>query len=145
MTLEKDAPTDKLVLKAKPAVLPADTKVHELFGMKLIDVNQQIQESFLLPADSGVMILDPGAEFKRLDIGTLQRGDSFWIVGNVKIKNFDEFTKQLVTELHHPPDKANEYVCRIVYRFRRPDFSGTNTQEINLTEKDLETLKALEQ
>jgi hypothetical protein len=145
MTIERDKPTGDIILNAKPAVLPPGMKVHELFGMKLIDVNEQIQEMFLLPAASDVMVLDPGTDSKRLGIGTLQRGDSFWIVGDAKIKNFDEFTRQLVTELHHPPDKPNDYACRIVYRFTRPKFSGTNTQEIHLQEKDLETLKALEQ
>src|SRR5690348_8202145 len=113
MVIEKDKPTDNLSLHVKPAVLPPGTKVHELFGMKLVDVNPQIQEMFLLSAASDVMILDPGTDFKRLGIGTLERGDSFWMVGNVKIKNFEEFTKQLVTELHHPPENANEYVSRI--------------------------------
>lgn len=145
MTIDKDTPTDNITLKAKPATLPPDTKVHDLFGMKLIDVNEQIQQMFLLPAANGVMILDPGDNSKRLGIGSLQRGDSFWIVGEEKIKNFDEFTKQLITELHHPPGDANSYTCRIVYRFTRPDFSGTNTQQIRLTQKDLESLQALEQ
>jgi hypothetical protein len=145
MAIEREKPTDKLALNVKPAVLPPDTKVHELFGMKLVDVNAQIQEMFLLPAASDVMILDPGTDSKRLGIGELQRGDSFWIVGEQKIKNFDEFTRQLITELHHPADKPNDYTCRVVYRFTRPTFSGTNTQEIHLTGKDLESLKALEQ
>ena len=141
MAIEQDKPTDDIVLKVEPAGPSPDTEVHELFGMKLIDVNEQIQEMFLLPASSGVMIFDPGTEFKRLEIGELERGDSFWIVGNAKIKNFDEFIKQLITELHHPADKPNAYACRIVYRFTRPEFSGTNTQVIHLTEKDLERLQ----
>ncbi len=144
MTIDKGTPTDNISLKVKPATLPPDTKVHELFGMKLIDVNEQIQQMFLLPAANGVMILDPGTDTKGLNVGTLQRGDSFWIVGEERIKNFDEFTKQLITELHHPPGDAKSYTCRVVYRFTRPDFSGTNTQQIRLTQKDLESLQALE-
>jgi hypothetical protein len=145
MTIEDGKPTDNITLNVKAKSLPPDTEIHELFGMKLIDVNKRIQEMFLLPADRGVMILDPGNDFKRLKIGTLQRGDTIWIVGEQKIKDFNEFTRQLITELHHPPDNANEYVSRIVYRLKRVNLDGTNTQQIHLSEPDLETLKAFEQ
>src|SRR6185503_7978020 len=60
--------------------LPPGSPVHELLGMKLIDVDAAIQRLFHLPRTGGVLVLDPGINSGRLKIGEIRRGDQFWIV-----------------------------------------------------------------
>jgi hypothetical protein len=108
--------------------LPRDSVIHQLFGMKLIDVDPSIQKSFHLPRADGVLIIDPGPQSERLNIGKLQRGDQFWIVGDRPIKNVEDFKKSLSNE------------ARLVYLFRRPDMAGSNTQYIKLSDADLAEL-----
>lgn len=108
--------------------LPRDSVIHQLFGMKLVDVDASVQKSFHLPRAEGVLVIDPGQQSERLDIGKLERGDQFWIVGEQTVKNFEEFKKGL---------SDGE---RVVYQFRRPDMAGSNTQYIKLKDADLAEL-----
>ena len=87
------------------------------------------------------MVLDPGAHSDRLKIGSLKRGDVFWMVGEQKVANFSEFRSKL---LDAPSSNLSHgaRTCRIVYTFRRPDSSGTNTQYIELTKEDIAGLVA---
>jgi len=114
--------------------LPEGTAVHELFGMKLIDVDADVQKKFHLHDAQGVVILDPGKDSERLKIGKLQRGDHFWIVSDQPVKNFEEFKKRILASARAAKEKS--YV-RVVYRLKRVNFSGTNTQHFQLSEADV--------
>jgi hypothetical protein len=112
--------------------LPRGSTVHELLGMKMIDVNAALQESFHLPRPDGVLILDPGINSERLKIGEIRRGDQFWIVGEKPVKDFDDFKSRLSAVA-----KAGEKTVRVVYNFSRADFAGTNTQYLELNDADI--------
>ena len=128
-------------LTLQPAQIPKGTVIHEVFGLKLVNVNSTLKEAFHLWDSTGVMVLDPGAHSERLKIGSLKRGDVFWMVGEQKVANFSEFRSKLLdapfSNLSH-----GARTCRIVYTFRRPDSSGTNTQYIELTKEDIAGLVA---
>ena len=130
-------------LVATPIVLAAGTVVHELFGMKLVDVNASLQEAFHLSQAGGVLVLDPGKDGHGLE---LQRGDRFFVVGREPVKDFAAFTQQLL-RLRQVPDTSlpspNESV-RVVWSFKRTDFSGTNTQYLKLDATDVSALAAMQ-
>jgi hypothetical protein len=117
--------------------LPPGSTVHELFGMKLIDVDATLQKLFHLPRADGVLILDPGADSGRLKIGKLQRGDQFWIVGENPVKDFGDFKNRLADAAGPPGGKHS---VRVVYSFRRADRAGTNTQYLELSDADVAAL-----
>ncbi len=128
-------------LTLQPAQIPKGTVIHEVFGLKLVDVNSTLKATFHLWDSTGVMVLDPGAQSDRLKIGRLKRGDVFWMVGEQKVANFSEFRSRL---LDAPSSNIplGARTCRIVYTFRRPDSTGTNTQYIELTKEDIAELIA---
>jgi hypothetical protein len=128
---------DAGVIVLTPIVLPAGKVTHELFGMKLVDVDEAIQKMFHLSRPDGVLIIDPGPQSDRLEIGELKRGDSFWMVGESTVKDFAGFKKALQTATRGGADSAT---CRVVYNFRRPDFEGSNTQYIRLTRAQIAEL-----
>jgi len=138
--------TDAGTIVATPIVLPEGMPVHELFGMKLMDVDPSLQAAFHLPRSGGVLVLDPGSRGQELE---LQRGNQFWIVGDTQINDFADFTRQLLT-LRTAPDTqptpgatAGDRV-RVVWNFSRPDFAGTNTQYLQLDSADISALTALQ-
>src|SRR4051812_20032246 len=112
--------------------IPRGSTVHELLGMKMIDVDVAVQDSFHLPRADGVVILDPGANSERLKIGELRRGDQVWIVGEKPVKDFDDFKSRLSAVA-----KSGGTVVRVVYNFSRADFAGTNTQYLELNDADI--------
>lgn len=105
--------------------------------MKLIDVNPAIQAMFHLARPDGVMVLDAGADSRRLKIGKLQRGDQFWCVGDEDedVKNFDNFKSRLLAAA-----KSGGEGIRVVYIFSRSNSTGTNTQYMVLGDADIAEL-----
>jgi hypothetical protein len=85
------------------------------------------------------------AKTRRLDIGELQRGDQFWMVGPHKISGFNDMVQRLIDgcraqERTHPG--ADRLRVRVVYNYIRAGNTGSNTQYMTLTKKDLEDLLA---
>ena len=119
--------------------------VHELLGMKLVDIDQAIKDQLGLVDAQGVLILDQGVDTDRLGIGKPEAGDYFWMVGQTRVGNFDEFAKQLLAECEtQNKNGRRNYSVRVVYTYRRVDSEGTNTQFMNLTDADLaETRKVV--
>jgi hypothetical protein len=115
--------------------LPAGTIVHELLGMKLVDISPPIQKSFHLTDAEGVLVLDPGPQSDRLKIGQLQRGDVFWVAGTKNVKDFNDFKQILSAEA-----AKKETAIRVVYSLSRPGFSGSNTQSLVLNQADAASL-----
>jgi len=122
-----------------PFELPQGAVVRELLGMKLVDVDKEIQSKLFLYWPFGVVVLDPGPNSVRLDIGNLQRGDVFWMAGNTRVHNTKEFAQVLLAS-RSDPKKWNHN--RVVYNSDRPNGSGSSTQYIVLTQSDLAELKA---
>jgi len=102
-------------------------------------VNEEIQSKLFLYWPDGVMVLDPEPNSARLNIGRLRRGDVFWMAGDTRIHNTDEFARALLASRDDP----NRWIHnRVVYNSDRPDRSGSNTQIITLTQRDVVELKA---
>jgi hypothetical protein len=128
-------------LRLERIELPPGTVVHDVLGMKLIDVTEPVRKAFHVANAAGVMVLDPGPDgAARLDVGRLERGDTFWLVGDTKVKSVPEFKRRLLQDAEKSPKGDDAKACRVVYSFDRLDRAGSNTQHMRLTDDDLESL-----
>lgn len=123
-----------LSVRLKPMALPATLKTYTVLGMQLADVTPQLQSAYDLWNYRGALILDPGKDFDRLNIGSLAESYCFWMVGEKEVGSLRDFVKQLLAEAAH--QFGNERSVRVVYSFSRVDFDGTNTQYIRLTKEE---------
>jgi hypothetical protein len=111
--------------------------VHELFGMKLVDVNDPIRAALFLTSYARVLILDPGKASSRLNIGDLQPGDAFYMAGDTGIKNFKEFTQGLLSGCDAEKRAGRStYSVRVVYLCTRSDAWVGITAAMSLSEAD---------
>ena len=76
-----------LSVRIKAIAMPANVKKVAVLRMQLTDVTPQLQSAYDLWNKSGALILDPGNDFERLDIGTLAEGFNFWIVGEKNVSS----------------------------------------------------------
>ncbi|WP_148598392.1 carboxypeptidase-like regulatory domain-containing protein [Aquisphaera giovannonii] len=130
-----------LELRLRPMALPAGMKSHAVLGMRLADVNPEVQSAYGLFFDRGAVILDPGEGHGRLGLGDLAEGCNFWMVGQKRVGSVREFVDQIVAET--AGKDLDAYSVRVVYSFRTVEFVGNNTQYLRLTRDDLKELKAL--
>ncbi len=127
-----------LEVRLKPISLPADLKTYTVLGMTLADVTPVLKDTYDLYGERGALILDPGRDSDRLNIGKLAEGDTFWMVGKTRIGSVREFVKQILAET-----AGQNARVRVVYNFSRVDFDGARTTYLNLTKDDLEQLQIL--
>ncbi len=143
LTVDLSGHVNQVTIKTTPIVVAPGQTIHELFGMKLVDGDTNLQERFFLYAPNRLIVLDPGPNVARFQIGDLQRGNAFWFVGNKQIATFDQFASRLLAECEAQQKTGQrDYACRVVYDFSSLDFSGTNTQMMHLTEADVRELRA---
>ena len=117
-----------------------------LLGMEVADVTPEIQKFYELYHPYGVVILNPGFGYQRLDIGELEEGYYFWMVGNKRIHNVREMiaelvrihSKRVVTEGGSVGEGYNGLI-RVVYGYGKK--GGTNTQYLRLTDEDAAELR----
>jgi beta-lactamase regulating signal transducer with metallopeptidase domain len=128
-----------LQVQLKPIALPADLKKHAVLGMQLADVTPESKSAYDLYFDRGALILDPGKDSDRLNVGRLAEGYLFWMVGNKRIGSVREFVNQILTETGGQ-DAAKNGV-RVVYSFSTVDAEANMTQYLKLTKDDLEKLQ----
>jgi hypothetical protein len=93
---------------------------------------------------AAVVILNPGVNHERLGIGKLEKGFSFWIIGDKKISNMKEMISEIlrINALPKPPagtrtQEGYHGFVRVVYLMR----SGTNTQYLRLSDEDTKQLR----
>jgi hypothetical protein len=141
LSMVLDGDKDGLELRLQTIALPADLKKHAVLGMQLADVTPELKAAYDLRQDRGALILDPGQDSDRLNIGQLAEGDSFWMVGNKRIGGVREFVDQILSETGGLV--AEEYLVRVVYYFSRPDVVGNNTQHLKLTKDDIQQLQII--
>ena len=106
-------------LRLEPMELSQPTEVIELFGMKLATITPEVRAAYLLPPHAqGAMIFDPGQQSARLEIGGLQEGDYFILVGDsdTELKSPSEFVRSLRSEIARAKE-APPYQIRVVYVF----------------------------
>jgi beta-lactamase regulating signal transducer with metallopeptidase domain len=128
-----------LELRLRPIPLPTGLKAHEVLGMQLTDVTPELKSAYDLWNDRGALILDPGNDSDRLEIGKLVEGYTFWMVGQQRVGSAREFVDRLLAET--AGQNAEVYSVRVVYSFRTVDFVGTNTQYLKLTKDDRKQLQ----
>jgi hypothetical protein len=141
LPLALDADKDSLEVRLQPIVLPAKMKTYDVLGMTLTDVTPDLKATYDLYHDRGAVILDPGPDFKRLDIGTLAEGFNFWLVGERPIHSVREFVDQIVKEAGD--QAADPSSIRVVYTFKTPEQVGSMTSTLKLTKDDIARLKTL--
>ncbi|MBA3273318.1 MAG: hypothetical protein H0T11_05535, partial [Chthoniobacterales bacterium] len=120
-----------------------------LFGMKLASLTPELQEIYGIAKSKGVLILDPGPNIERLDIGDPREGCYIWMVGNRRVANVNELVRNLkrIAQVPPPttgwvgPEEGWRDAVRIVYSYH-PESRGTNTQYLRLTADDREELFA---
>jgi hypothetical protein len=140
---------DKLNLEVRlrPMELPADLKTYSVLGMQLADVTPELKSAYDL-VHGGAMILDPGKDSDRLQIGRLAEGYVFLYVGlarvggraaGTRVGSVREFVDQILAET--AGQDAEEYSVRVVYSFSTPESIGTNAQLLKFTKDDRKRLQ----
>ena len=131
-----------LEVRLRTIPLPADLEKHTVLGMQLTDVTPELKSAYdLYYDDRGALILDPGKDSDRLNIGRIAEGYVFRVVGNKRIGSVREFVDRILAET--AGQNAEEYWVRVVYTFNRVDAAGINTQHLRLTKDDLKHLQGL--
>ncbi len=128
-------------IQLQPIALPADLKKYVVLGMELADVTPELKSAYDLYHDRGALILDPGKDYERLNIGQIAEGYEFWIVGKKRIGGLRDFVDQILAEIGDRD--ADEFSVRVVYTFSTPEFEGTNTQSLKITKEDIRQLRAV--
>lgn len=136
---------EDVILKLEPVELEKDIKAVTLLGMQLADETPALKKLYDIPPNTGgVVILDPGADHERLGIGKLEKGYSFFMVGDKNISNLKEMIAEILRINALPKPSAGEMVqdgyhglIRVVYLIR----GGTNTQYLKLTDEDAKQLR----
>lgn len=140
--LSLDHDITNLALMMSRIETPSQPRPITLFGMKLVDATPALQDEYDLFHDRGVLILAPGPNHARLQIGNLVEGDCFVMAGNyTNIRNIKDFVAQLLGNVKRQSDGSG--TCRVVYSLRRVNLRGSNTQYIKLTAADLKELEAV--
>jgi hypothetical protein len=134
-----NADKDDLVVRLRTIPMPANLPKHAVLGMQLTDVTPELKTAYDLWLDRGALILDPGKDSDRLEIGDLAEGYTFWIVGEKRVGSVREFVDRILAET--AGKDAKEYSVRVVYTFSTADSSGTNTQFLKLTKDDRKQLQ----
>jgi protocatechuate 3,4-dioxygenase beta subunit len=137
LAVESDKSDLEVRLEAIP--MPADLKPHTVLGMQLANVTPELRSAYDLYHERGALILDPGKDSDRLNIGRLAEGYCFWMVGNTPIGSVREFVSQILAET--AGQGADLYRVRVVYTLGTLEFDGTNTQYLKLTKDDLKQLQ----
>ena len=130
---------DDLEVRLRTIPMPANLPKCNVLGMQLTDVTPELKSAYDLYLDRGALILDPGKDSDRLEIGELAEGYCFFMVGNRRIGSFREFVDRILAET--AGKDAEEYSIRIVYTFSTADSNGSNTQYLKLTKDDRKQLQ----
>ncbi len=131
-----------LEVRLKAISLPTDLKQYAVLGMQLTDVTPDLKSAYDLFFDRGALVLDPGKDSDRLNVGRLAEGYLFWMVGNKRVGSVREFVNQILIETGGQDAAKNAVLgVRVVYSFSTVDGDGNNTQYLKFTKDDLMQLQ----
>jgi hypothetical protein len=130
-----------LEIRLKPIELPVNLKTYPVLGMQLADVTPELRSTYDIFSERGALIVDPGKDSDRLNIGRLAEGCAFFMVGRTRIGSVSEFVSQIVAETAGQVEA--EYRVRVVYNFSTVEFDGSRTAYLKITKDDLKQLQAL--
>jgi Carboxypeptidase regulatory-like domain len=133
MALNSDQ-TD-LEVRLRPISLPRDLKKYTVLGMQLADVTPELKSAYDIQQERGAVILDPGQDSDRLQIGRIAEGYCFIMVGNKLIGSVRDFINQIFAET--AGKDLDLYSVRVVYSLSSVDFDGTTTTQLKITNEDL--------
>lgn len=122
---------------------PVGLKTVDLLGLRVADLTPELAAVYALGVPDGVMILDPGQDPERLDIGVLAEGHCFNRVGHERIHNTRELVARILADAHAPwGDSGATNPVRLTFMESRWEQGGG---QVTFTEADLASLKALSQ
>jgi 5-hydroxyisourate hydrolase-like protein (transthyretin family) len=134
MALRSDMNNLEVGLKA--IKLPANLKLYTVLGMQLADVTSELRSIYdVVDGFGGALIVDPGKDSDRLNIGGLAEGDLFFSVGSTRrIGSVSEFVNQILAET--AGQNGDEYSVRVVYNFSTVDSDTARTTRLMKFTKD---------
>jgi hypothetical protein len=142
LPIDLDGDKSGVDLRLEAISLAAVPEVVGVLGMTLTDLTPELESVYELHHDRGALILDPGEDPDRLEIGQLMEGNNFWMVGMKRVGSVREFVAQILAEAAQ--QDTDEYSVRVVYSFRNLDHIGTNTQYLKLTKGDIDQLREVQ-
>jgi Carboxypeptidase regulatory-like domain len=130
--------------------MPEELTRYTVLGMQLADVTPELRSAYDLSDKRGALILDPGPNSERLDIGQVAEGYDFWLVGEERVGSVREFAtkilditaKQKAAVIAAKLDISIRRV-RVVYSYSSLESEGTNTQYLKLANDDIEQLQGV--
>ena len=141
MSIDLVVDRDKIDVRLQPIVLPADLKTYDVLGTQLTDVTPALKSAYDLFYDRGALILNPGRDCERLEIGAIEAGNVFWMVSQSRVGSVREFIEGILAQTGGRTAEA--YSIRVVYGFKTVEFVGTHTQQLKLTKEDVNALQAV--
>lgn len=137
---------DEMTLRMTPIELKSPLEPVTLFGMQLVDVTAELETAYdLFPygfSTDGVMILAPGVDHRRLQIGHLKKTYCFHVIGEQRVTNVREMIGELLGQItRHPTYRQGDVPdpIRVVYTIP----NGVSTQYMELTPADVAELGQL--
>jgi hypothetical protein len=143
MSIDLAACDGEVTIRARPLSLPAGTIVHTLFGMKLVDVNDELRRQLSLHDFENVMVVDAGPEIGGLGVNPPLQGDCFWLVDGVKIRDYGD----LVTRLRDACERQKrggitQFRVEALYGRKRVEDDTNGGGYLTLDESNLAELEA---
>lgn len=136
-----NADKSDLILHMRAIELPSRTKTWSVLGMQLADGSADLASAYDLHDPRGAVITDPGKDSARFQVGNLETGFNFWMVGERDVASVRDFIQQILNETAGQNQK--EYSVRVVYGFSTAETEGSNTQYLKLTSDDLQELRSV--
>ena len=140
MALDNDQ--SDLKVRLRPIAMPAHLETYDVLGMRLTDLTQELKAAYDIPYQGGAVILDPGKNSDRLQIGVLAKGYCFWLVGHRRVGSVRSFVRELLSGIAR--QRGDEFRVRVVYSYSNLEGDGTNTQYLALTKDDIKELQSAE-
>jgi hypothetical protein len=134
MALKSDK--NNLDVGLKAIELPTNLKLYTVLGMQLADVTSELRSIYdLVDEPGGALIVDPGNDSDRLNLGRLAEGDLFFSVGRTRrIGSVSEFVNQILAET--AGQNGDEYSVRVAYNSGTVDSDAARTTRLMKFTKD---------
>ena len=149
LTLQQRAETKILLdanelgqeVRMQPTARPSNLKTLAVLGIQLVDMTQELRIAYDLAQSQGVLILNPGPNTLRLNLGDIAEGDIFCNVGPARVVSVLELVNGLLDEVRGRDDA--EYSIPVAYYHKTTDLTTIKSQSLKLTREDVKQLQAI--